>query len=81
MEESLTSNISILWRPPKAAEYVGLTVSTLAKKRPTGDGPKFIRLSPRAIGYIQSDLDDWITDRRCGSTSEYGLIANSAPVK
>ena len=77
----MTSNNNILWRPPKAAAYVGLSVSTLAKKRLTGDGPTYIRLSPRAIGYIQSDLDDWIADRRCGSTSEYGIIANSAPVK
>jgi predicted DNA-binding transcriptional regulator AlpA len=77
----MTTSNRILLRPPEAGAYIGLSVSTLAKKRLTGDGPTYIRLSPRAIGYIQSDLDDWITDRRCGSTSEYGLIANSAPVK
>jgi predicted DNA-binding transcriptional regulator AlpA len=70
----------ILLRPPRAAAYVGLSVSTLAKQRLRGDGPKFIRLSPRAIGYRQADLDEWLADKRFGSTSEYGS-ATSAPVK
>ena len=61
-----------LLRPPEAAPYIGLSVSTLAKQRLRGDGPKFVRLSPRAIGYLQADLDEWISSRRCSSTSEYG---------
>ncbi len=71
----------ILFRPPKAADYLGLAVSTLAKQRLRGDGPKFIRLSSRAIGYLRSDLDEWIAAKRCGSTSEYGSNAANAPVK
>jgi predicted DNA-binding transcriptional regulator AlpA len=58
-------------RPPQAANYVGLSASTLAKRRLTGDGPKFIRLSPRAIAYLRADLDEWLNAKRCGSTSEY----------
>jgi predicted DNA-binding transcriptional regulator AlpA len=58
-------------RPPQAADYVGLSRSTLAKRRLTGDGPKFIRLSPRAIAYLRTDLDDWLKAKRCSSTSEY----------
>jgi len=68
-----------LMRPPRAARYVGLSSSTLAKRRLTGDGPKFIRLSARAIGYLQSDLDQWLREKRCASTSEYGgTVARSA---
>lgn len=60
-----------LLRPPEAAPYIGLSMSTLAKQRLRGDGPKFIRLSARAIGYLQADLDEWLAAKRCSSTSEY----------
>jgi predicted DNA-binding transcriptional regulator AlpA len=67
----MTISSQILFRPPKAANYVGLSVSTLAKARLRGDGPKFVRLSARAIGYLQADLDAWLAAKRCSSTSEY----------
>ncbi len=67
----MTEPSQILFRPPKAAVYVGLSVPTLAKQRLRGDGPKFVRLSPRAIGNLQADLDAWLTSKRCLSTSEY----------
>jgi predicted DNA-binding transcriptional regulator AlpA len=67
-----------LLRPPEAAPYIGLSVSTLAKQRLRGDGPKFVRLSPRAIGYLQADLDEWLVAKRCSSTSEYSATAVSA---
>jgi predicted DNA-binding transcriptional regulator AlpA len=70
-----------LFRPRAASEYIGLSVSTLAKQRLRGGGPKFIRMSPRAIGYLQADLDAWLTDKRCSSTSDYGSPAASAPLK
>ncbi len=71
----------ILFRPPKAAYYLGLAVSTLAKQRLRGDGPKYIRLSARAIGYLQADLDEWLAAKRCSSTSEYASTAVSASLK
>jgi predicted DNA-binding transcriptional regulator AlpA len=45
-----------LLRPPAASKYIGLSTSTLAKQRLRGDGPKYIRLSPRAIGYRRQPL-------------------------
>lgn len=68
-----------LMRPPNAAKYLGLSASTLAKQRLRGDGPKFVRLSARAIGYLQTDLNSWLAGKRFGSTSEYP--AASTPVK
>ena len=38
-------------RTPEAAPYVGLAPATLEKMRVTGDGPRFIRLGGKAIGY------------------------------
>ncbi|MGD0185220.1 MAG: DNA-binding protein [Roseiarcus sp.] len=77
----MTTNNHILLRPPKAAAYVGLAVSTLAKQRLRGDGPKFIRMSARAIGYLQADLDAWLADKRFSSTSAYASPAASALLK
>lgn len=68
-------------RPPEAAPYIGLSVSTLAKQRLRGDGPKFVRLSPRAIGYLPADLDEWVANRRCLSTSEYGRLTPAPPIE
>jgi predicted DNA-binding transcriptional regulator AlpA len=59
-------------RTPGAAEYTGLAVSTLEKMRLTGDGPEFIRLSARAVGYEIKALDCWLESRRRRSTSDSG---------
>jgi predicted DNA-binding transcriptional regulator AlpA len=77
----MTAKDNTLFRPPKAAVYVGLSVSTLAKQRLRGDGPKFVRLSPRAIGYLQADLDEWMASRRCLATSEYGRLTPAPPIE
>lgn len=51
-------------RPPAAAEYIALADSTLEKLRLRGDGPPFIRLTSRAIGYDLADLDRWLDGQR-----------------
>ena len=57
-------------RTPQAADYCGFSPRTLEKLRLTGDGPPFVRLGARAIGYLVDDVDAWLTSRRCTSTSE-----------
>lgn len=57
-------------RTREAAAYVGLAKSTLEKKRLTGDGPPFVRLSHRAVGYDVAALDAWLAQRVNISTSE-----------
>ena len=44
--------------------------STLAKMRMRGDGPPFVKLGARLIGYYEHDLDAWAASRRRQSTSE-----------
>jgi predicted DNA-binding transcriptional regulator AlpA len=75
--ESITSMAALSPKPqtrvlrtPSAAEYVGLSDSTLEKLRLTGDGPKFVRIGVRAVGYRIEDLDDWLAERIQRSTSE-----------
>ncbi|MCP4005462.1 MAG: AlpA family phage regulatory protein [bacterium] len=51
-------------RTPAAADYVGLSPSTLERMRLSGDGPTFIRLGGRAVGYDINDLDAWLDEQR-----------------
>ena len=56
-------------RTPEAAEYLGLSVSTLEKLRVTGGGPAFAAMG-RAISYGVTDLDAWAAARTVNNTSE-----------
>lgn len=59
----------------EARDYTGLSKSTLDKMRCTGEGPKFVRLGKRKIGYFSVDLDEWMRARTHTSTSEYQAAA------
>ena len=56
-------------RTPEAARFLALSPSTLEKMRLTGDGPPFVRLGARAVGYDVDDLRKWLRSRRASSTS------------
>ncbi len=58
-------------RPPEAGRYAGVSESFLAKKRVYGGGPTYVRISARAVGYRQADLDKWLSEKSFASTSEY----------
>ena len=66
-----TGNAERYLRTAAAAAYVGLTKSTLEKKRLTGDGPIFSSLN-RIVVYSRDDLDNWVASRRRRSTSDPG---------
>jgi len=51
-------------RTPEAAAYVGVSTSTLEKLRLTGQGPAFVRLGSRMVGYEVESLDRWIERQR-----------------
>jgi predicted DNA-binding transcriptional regulator AlpA len=59
-------------RTPDAAQYLGLTASTLEKMRLLGNGPRFVKLGARAVGYSLADLDAWIDARTRANTSDPG---------
>ncbi len=54
----------------QVAEQLGLSVSTLAKMRLSGDGPVYSKLGRRVV-YSPEDLESWIAANRFRSTSEY----------
>lgn len=53
-----------------AAAFIGFTPRTLQAWRVRGGGPRFIKISTRAIRYRKRDLIHWIEQRLRSSTSE-----------
>ena len=66
-----TNTASSLLDAQKAADWTGLSTSTLAKLRLTGNGPIYAKLGRRVV-YRIDDLEVWIEAHRFKSTSEYG---------
>lgn len=56
-------------RTHQAADYLGISESTLAKWRVSGTGPVFGKLG-RTVIYRRSDLDDWVQENIRRSTSD-----------
>lgn len=67
-----TNATSALLNAQKAADWTGLSTSTLAKLRLTGNGPTFAKLGRRVV-YRIDDLELWIEAHRFKSTSEYSV--------
>ena len=55
-------------RTPRAAEYLGLSASTLEKYRLYGGGPTYYRIGKKIIVYEEADLDTWLRSQRCKHT-------------
>ena len=47
----------------EAAEYLRLSLSTLAKMRVAGKGPRYAKAGSRLIVYDRKDLDAWLSVR------------------
>lgn len=69
----MTDNKRVL-RAPEAAKYIGLSASTLAKRRLYGLPPAYLNLGGRAIGYAIDELDRWLDSCRRESTSQQPTI-------
>lgn len=55
---------------PQASAYTGLAAAYLEKLRSVGGGPCFLRYGRRAVRYRKADLDAWMSQHECKSTSE-----------
>ena len=50
-------------RYPTVVDRTGLSSVSIWRLRKKGTFPEPIRLSPGAIGWLESDIDQWIADR------------------
>ena len=57
-------------RLPKVINLSGLARSTIYLRMSEGTFPKNIRLGVRAIGWLESDIEDWIQSRISESQSD-----------
>ena len=70
MIANLTPDLEALIPEKRAAEFLGLSIKTLQKRRVTGDGPRYIRVSSRCVRYRRCDLITWANGLARTSTSE-----------
>ena len=62
MANTNQEKISIL-RRKKVEKRVGLSRSTIYQKINEGSFPKPINLGPRAVGWIEDEIEKWLMDR------------------
>jgi excisionase family DNA binding protein len=67
-----------LLRPKEAAQYLGLSVPTLARWRLEGGRIRFVRLG-RAVLYDPADLESYIDANKRSSASEFTELDPPAP--
>jgi hypothetical protein len=64
---------------PEAARYIKASTTFLEKARCPGNGPPFVRIGSRKVGYLVKDLDKWLESRRRTSTSDTQVQAAGSP--
>jgi prophage regulatory protein len=65
-----TNNMRSVVRLPQVKAQTGLSRSTIYQLMADGNFPKSIALGPRAVGWLASDIDDWIDARIAASRKE-----------
>ena len=53
----------VILRLPKVKERTGLSRSTIYLKVSRGEFPAPISLSSRAIGFVETEIESWLTHR------------------
>jgi predicted DNA-binding transcriptional regulator AlpA len=70
VKDLLPVGLSAALNTEQAALYTGLAAATMEGLRSKGGGPRFVRYGRKAVRYLVSDLDRWISERTFTSTSE-----------
>jgi prophage regulatory protein len=74
MHQKIQHEPAIL-RRPQVQERTGLSRSTLYQYIKDGGFPKPVQLGLRAVGWLESDISDWIATRVKDSRSGSALAA------
>lgn len=57
------TSVPTLLAPAQTAELLGVGIKTLERWRSTGDGPRFVKLSPGTVRYRAADLNLFVAER------------------
>ena len=52
--------INKVLRLPSVSERTGLSRSTIYRKLASGQFPRRFKLGPRAVGWLEHDIEEWI---------------------
>lgn len=66
----MENGIKMLLTETEAARLLGFSPRFLQQRRYTGGGPKFVRVSARAVRYRPEDLERWAAEHVRASTSD-----------
>jgi prophage regulatory protein len=55
--------MSNVLRRPQVIARTGLKRSAIYEQMSAGTFPKCIKLGPRAVGWLETEIDDWIQSR------------------
>lgn len=58
----MSPNLGERLRAVKAAAYLTVSRSTLAKWRMNGGGPPYHRCGPRIVYYYKTEIDAWLAE-------------------
>jgi predicted site-specific integrase-resolvase len=81
MSQHASKPLDTLYYPREAAEFLKVDEGTLSKWRSTGMGPRYIKVSARAIRYEESELQRFKAERTRQSTWDAidSAVAATAP--
>lgn len=71
--DELTNRADLLLNEKQAARYLGFSPRALQNWRLRGGGPRFVKVSSRAVQYRLSDLLEWVERRLHKNTTQSGL--------
>jgi prophage regulatory protein len=69
-DHSCTSVPPIILRLETVQRILALSRSAIYARRAAGDFPPALQLGPRAIGWLQSDIDTWLESRTRGDRTQ-----------
>lgn len=75
--ESGDPRSSTILRRPALQAKVGLGYSTIAMMIAAGTFPLPVRLGSRAVGWIEAEVDAWLTARAAERPGDSGITASS----
>lgn len=61
--QTYTSQREII-RPKELTEMLGLSIQTIYRMYNEGQLPPKIKISSRAVGWLRSDIEDWLLQRK-----------------
>lgn len=60
---TLQTKSSRILREPEVIERTGLSSPTLWRKEKKNDFPRRIKIGANSVGWLESEVDQWIADR------------------